>query len=115
MAYDSTTRATVGSVGQYTQTLQRRLEAVRALGHRASAAAPAGPVLLAAAEAEPSLVPILGTYRLSQTQAKNGLWATGFGQWADQETTPGFTGFTAGTGGLTAGYDYTFGTPSRRA
>jgi outer membrane lipase/esterase len=109
MAYDSMTRATFGSTGQYTQSLQRRLEAVRALNRTAGGASPAGPVLLAAAGADPSLIPILGTYRLSQSQAKNGLWATGFGQWGDQETTPGFTGFTASTGGLTAGYDYTFG------
>jgi outer membrane autotransporter protein len=107
-AYDSVTRATFGSTRQYTQSLQRRLDTVRALS-RTAGAAPAGPVLLAAAETGTTLVPILGTYRLAQTQAKNGLWLTGFGQWGDQETTPGFTGFTASTGGLTLGYDRTFG------
>jgi outer membrane autotransporter protein len=35
--------------------------------------------------------------------------APGFGQWGDQEATPGFSGFTSETGGGTMGYDYTFG------
>jgi outer membrane autotransporter protein len=109
MAYDNLTRATVWSARQYTQSLHRRLDAVRILQRTAGVGTPATPVLLAAAETDTTLVPILGTYRLSQTQAKNGLWLTGFGQWDDQETTPGFAGFTAGTGGLTLGYDRTFG------
>jgi outer membrane autotransporter protein len=109
MAYDSTTQAAVGSTRPYTQSLQRRLETVRAFSRTAGGAAPAGPVLLAAAEADPSLIPILGTYRLAQPQAAQGLWASAFGQWDDQDTTPGFPGYTARTGGFTVGYDYTFG------
>ncbi|RPI11187.1 MAG: autotransporter outer membrane beta-barrel domain-containing protein, partial [Zetaproteobacteria bacterium] len=109
MAYDSTTQAAVGTTRQYTQSLHRRLDAVRALSRAAEGTPPARPILLAAADTDTTLVPILGTYRLSQAQAKNGLWLTGFGQWDDQETTPGFTGFTASTGGLTLGYDRTFG------
>jgi outer membrane autotransporter protein len=109
MAYDSTTQAAVGSTRPYTQSLQRRLETVRAFSRTASGAAPAGPVLLAAAEADPSLIPLFGTYRLAQPQAEQGLWASAFGQWDDQDTTPGFTGYTARTGGFTVGYDYTFG------
>ncbi len=105
--YDSLTQATLGSTGQYTQSLQRRLEAVRAYS-RTAGEGPVAPVLLAAAETDTTLVPILGSYRLSQTQAKQGLWLAGFGQWADQEATPGFAGFTASTGGLTLGYDHTF-------
>jgi hypothetical protein len=96
-AYDSLTRATFGSTRLYNQSLQRRLDTVRALQRTAGMAAPTAPVLLAAAETDTTLVPILGTYRLSQSQSKHGLWLSGFGQWGDQESTPGYAGFTATT------------------
>jgi subtilase-type serine protease len=107
-SYGSTTQATFEGVGQYTQSLQGRLEAVRAASRTEGGETPGTPVLLAAAAADASLIPILGTYRLSQTQATQGLWLNGFGQWADQEAGPGFSGFTASTGGATVGYDHTF-------
>jgi uncharacterized protein YhjY with autotransporter beta-barrel domain len=107
-SYDSATRATVGGAWQYTQSLRRRLEAVRAASTGTGEALPAQPVLLAALDSDASLLPLLGAYHLAQPQAQNGLWLNGFGEWGDQEATPGFSGFTFGTGGATLGYDHTF-------
>ena len=107
-SYDSSTRASVDGAWQYTQSLRRRLEAVRAASTVTGATLPAQPVLLAALDSDAKLLPLLGAYHVAQPQAKNGLWLNGFGAWGDQEATPGFSGFSFGTGGATLGYDHTF-------
>jgi outer membrane autotransporter protein len=107
-SYDSSTRATYEGAWQYTQSLRRRLEAVRAASTGAIDTRPAQPVLLAALESDAQLLPLLGAYHVAQPQAQNGLWLNGFGEWGDQEATPGFSGFRFGTGGATLGYDHTF-------
>ncbi|HVP78515.1 MAG TPA: autotransporter outer membrane beta-barrel domain-containing protein [Thermodesulfobacteriota bacterium] len=107
-SYDNYTRATYDSMWQYTRSLQRRLANIRAYANAAGYDPDSKPLLLAFAGSDASLGELLATGRISQTQAKNGLWFNGYGQWGDQEPDKGFTGFDYNIYGGTLGFDHAF-------
>jgi outer membrane autotransporter protein len=93
---------------QYTRSLQRRLSNIRTYGSAAGYDPESKPLLLAFAGSDASLGQLLATDRISQAQAKNGLWFNGYGQWGDQEPDKGFTGFDYNIYGGTLGFDHAF-------
>jgi outer membrane autotransporter protein len=107
-SYDNYTRATYDSMWQYTRSLQRRLSNIRTYGSAAGYDPESKPLLLAFAGSDASLGQLLATDRISQAQAKNGLWFNGYGQWGDQEPDKGFTGFDYNIYGGTLGFDHAF-------
>ena len=108
-SYDNYTRATYNSNWQYTKSLQRRMNAIRSFGMTSVNHVESKPLLLAFAGSDASLGQLFAGDRLSQTQAKNGLWLNGYGQWGDQAADKGFTGFDYHIYGGTLGFDHAFG------
>jgi outer membrane autotransporter protein len=108
-SYDNYTRTTYESMWQYTGSLQRRLNNIRAYGIAEGYDPESKPLLLAFAGSDANLGQLLSPDQISQTQAKNGLWFNGYGQWGDQESDKGFTGFEYDLYGGTLGFDHTFG------
>jgi uncharacterized protein with beta-barrel porin domain len=107
-SYDNYTRATYDSVWQYTRSLQRRLNNIRTYGVTAGYDPESKPLLLAFAGSDANLAQLFAPGQFSQTQAKNGLWFNGYGQWGDQEPDKGFTGFDYRVYGGTLGFDHAF-------
>jgi outer membrane lipase/esterase len=65
-------------------------------------------VLLAYNGSDANLGRFLAGSRGARSQADNGLWIDGFGQWGDQKGTQGVTGYDYTLWGSTIGYDHTF-------
>jgi outer membrane autotransporter protein len=107
-SYDNYTRATYDSAWEYTRSLQRRLNNIRAYGTATGYDPESKPLLLAFAGSDASLGQFLATDHLSQAQTKNGLWLNGYGQWGDQDPDRGFTGYDYRIYGGTLGFDHAF-------
>jgi uncharacterized protein YhjY with autotransporter beta-barrel domain len=107
-SYDNYTRATYESVWQYTRSLQRRLDNIRAYGTATGYDPESKPLLLAFAGSDANLGQLLATDHLSQAQTKNGLWLNGYGQWGNQDPDRGFTGCDYRIYGGTLGFDHAF-------
>ncbi len=105
-SYDNYTRTSFISVGQYTESLERRMNNVRlysALGQDTESK----PVLLTFAGSDADLDWFLPSDQLSQTQGRSGLWLNGYEQWGKQQDKPDFAGFGYRIGGATIGFDRT--------
>jgi uncharacterized protein with beta-barrel porin domain len=91
-AYDNATRISYQLGGEFTRSLQQRLGTVRSYLH-ARGPNQDRPILLAFAGSDADLGQVYPSPSLSQVQGRNGLWFNAFGQWGDQDSNDGFTGY----------------------
>jgi outer membrane autotransporter protein len=107
--YAANTITTFNITRQYIRTLQRRLQNVRqnlALAGTGSQALASKPILLAYNGSNQRLGQFLGGSQDEVLRRKFGFWLEGFGQFGNQGSADGFSGFNFGTAGTAAGLDF---------
>ncbi len=102
-SYDNFTRTTFSATHRYTKSLQYRMNNVRSYAH-AHQPGNQAPILLAYRDLDMSQ--LFSSHGVSQIQGKNGLWFDDFGQWGDQGSKEGYTGYDYFMRGATLGFDY---------
>ena len=113
-SYDNYSRATHNLVRQYSRSVQQRLDTLRlnaalTTGQPRDAMVPGqNPVLLASAGSTDDIGGLVAREQQREATKPNGVWASGFGQWSDQEAEDGYTGFSFSPWGIAIGYDRAF-------
>ena len=109
-SYDNFTRTSLFVSNAINQTLQKRMGAVRSglflPTSRADEDTQEQPLLLAYNGT--NIGDLISTRKQVEAQRKWGLWLDVFGQWGDQETEAGFTGYDYQSSGGAIGFDHLF-------
>jgi outer membrane autotransporter protein len=111
-SYDNATRTTFEVTQQYTKTVQRRMNAIRANLYttgkdtQASASSTRSPLLLAYNGSNTGIGDLLGRKQQMQAEKPYCLWLNGFGYWGDQDEEDGFTAFDYQISGTAFGFDF---------